>query len=127
MFLGLGVLGFGLSIEGKIRVGIFLNGEEFFVRFSDGCVVAHQSLCPTELEPGQWAGDKFPAQTGIVNQLLEPRSLLLSARPVRRTSPSSPDRVPFEFALPARAGVDSDAKGADKNAYKSLPVKLSIG
>ncbi len=61
MFLELGVLGFGLSIDGNIGVGIFPNAKEFFVRFAGGCVVAHQSLCPTELKPGQWAGYKFPA------------------------------------------------------------------
>ena len=71
MLLELGVLGLGLLIDGKIGVGVFPNAKEFFVRFAGGCVVAHQSLRPTELKPGQWAGDIFPAQTGIVDQLLE--------------------------------------------------------
>src|ERR1700684_48686 len=71
MFLELGVLGFGLSIDGKIGVGIFPNTKEFFIGFAGGCVIAHPSLCPTELKPGQWAGYKVPAQTGIVDQLLE--------------------------------------------------------
>jgi hypothetical protein len=61
VFAQLGVLSFGLSIDGKIGVGVFPNAKEFFVRFAGGCVVAHQSLCPTELKPGQWAGYKFPA------------------------------------------------------------------
>jgi hypothetical protein len=69
--LELGVLGFGLSIDGKIGVGVFPNAKEFFVRFVGGCVVAHQSLCPAELKPGQWADDKIPAQTGVIDQLLE--------------------------------------------------------
>jgi len=55
LFLELGVLGFGLSIDGNIGVGVFPNAKEFFVRFARGCVVAHQSLCSTELKPGQWA------------------------------------------------------------------------
>src|ERR1700735_485530 len=67
----LGVLGFGLSINGKIGVGIFPNSQKFFVGFSGGCVITHQSLCPAELKPRQWAGYKFPAQTWIVDQLLE--------------------------------------------------------
>jgi hypothetical protein len=50
----LGVLDFGLSIDGKIGVGIFPNAEEFFVGFAGVCVIAHQPLCPTELKPGQW-------------------------------------------------------------------------
>jgi hypothetical protein len=71
VFLELGVLGFGLSIDGKIGVGIFPKGKEFFVRFACGCVIADQFLCPGELEPSQWAGDIFQAQTGIVDQFLE--------------------------------------------------------
>src|SRR5580704_5136118 len=70
-FFELRVLGFGLSIDQDIRIGIFPKVEECFVGFAGGCVIAHQSLCPTELKPGQWTGDKPPAQTGIVDQLLE--------------------------------------------------------
>ena len=69
--LELGVLGFGLSIDGKIGVGVFPKFKEFFVRFAGGCAVAHHLLRSAELGTGQWAGDKFPAQTGIVDQLLE--------------------------------------------------------
>ncbi len=43
------VLGFGLVIDGKIGIGVFPNAKEFFVRFAGGSVVAHQSLCATEL------------------------------------------------------------------------------
>ena len=71
MFLELGVLGFGLSIDGKIGVGVFPNAKEFFVRFAGGCVVAHHSLRTAELKPGQRAGYEFRAQTGIVDKLLE--------------------------------------------------------
>ena len=39
MFLELGVLGFGLSIDGKIGVCVFPNAKEFFVRFAGGCGV----------------------------------------------------------------------------------------
>src|SRR4029077_17934343 len=67
----LGVLGFGLSVNRKIAVGVFPNGKEFFVGFAGGSVIAHESLCPTELKPGQWASDICPGQTRIVNQLLE--------------------------------------------------------
>jgi hypothetical protein len=69
--LELSVLGFGLSIDGKTGAGIFPTGKEFFVGFAGRCLIAHQPLCPTELKPGQWAGYEFPAQTGIVDQLLE--------------------------------------------------------
>src|ERR1700733_4286126 len=71
VLLELGVLGFGLSIDGKIGVGIFPNVKEFFVGFAGGCLIAHQSLCPTELKPGQRTRDVAPAQTRIVDQLLE--------------------------------------------------------
>jgi hypothetical protein len=37
----LGVLGFGLSINENIGIGVLPNGEEFFVGFAGGCVVAH--------------------------------------------------------------------------------------
>jgi hypothetical protein len=71
LFLELGVLGFGLSIDGNIGIGILPNIKEFVVGFAGGCVVAQQSLCSTELKPCQWAADIFPAQSGIVDQLLE--------------------------------------------------------
>ena len=71
MFLELGVLGFGLSIDGKIGVGVFPNAKEFFVRFAGGCVVAHHLLRAAELEPGQGSDDMSHAKTGIVDQLLE--------------------------------------------------------
>ena len=71
MFLELGVLGFCLSIDGNVGIGIFPSAKEFFVRFAGGCVVAHQFLCPTELKPGQWADDMSDAETRIVDQLLE--------------------------------------------------------
>jgi len=38
----LGVLGFGLSIDGKIGVSVFPKIKEFFVRFAGACVIAHQ-------------------------------------------------------------------------------------
>jgi hypothetical protein len=41
MILELGILGFGLSIDGKIGVGIFPNVKEFFVGFAGRCVIAH--------------------------------------------------------------------------------------
>ena len=50
----------------------------------------------------------------------------LYPRPVRLAIPSSPDLTPPEFALRAGVEDDSDAEGAYKNAYKSLPVMLSI-
>jgi Histidine kinase-, DNA gyrase B-, and HSP90-like ATPase len=65
-FLELGVLGFGLSIDGKIGVGAFPNAKEFFVRFTGGCVVAHHLLRAAELEPGQGSDDMSHAKTGIV-------------------------------------------------------------
>src|ERR1700684_4573979 len=71
MFLELGVLGFGLSIDGKIGVGIFPKAKEFFVRFASGCFIAHHLLRAAALEPGQWADDMPHAKTGIVNQLLK--------------------------------------------------------
>ena len=37
----LGVLGFGLSINGNIGIGVLPDGKEFFVGFAGGCVVAH--------------------------------------------------------------------------------------
>ena len=61
----------GLSIDGKIGVGVFPDGEELFVGFASGCVIAHQMLCPAELKPGQRAGDVSQAQTGILDQFLE--------------------------------------------------------
>jgi hypothetical protein len=45
------MLGFGLSIDGNIVVGIFPNGEELLVISEGGCVIAHQPLCPSELKP----------------------------------------------------------------------------
>jgi hypothetical protein len=39
--LELGVLGFGLPIDGKIGTGVLPNVKEFFLRFAGGCVVAH--------------------------------------------------------------------------------------
>jgi hypothetical protein len=63
--LELGVLGFDLSIDGKVGVNVFPNAKEFFVRFAGGHVVAHQSLCSTELKTCQWTGSLPPAQTGI--------------------------------------------------------------
>jgi hypothetical protein len=71
LVLGAGHTRLWLVDRCEYRVGIFPKFKEFFVRFAGGCVVAHQSLCPTELKPGQWAGDKFPALTGVVDQLLE--------------------------------------------------------
>ena len=71
MFLELGVLGFGLLIDGKIGVGVFPNAKEFFVRFAGGCVVAHHLLRAAELEPGQGSADMSHAKTGIVDQRLE--------------------------------------------------------
>jgi hypothetical protein len=53
---------FGLSIDRKIGVGIFPNVEGFFVGFADGCVIAHQFLCPAELKPGRRAGDRCPGR-----------------------------------------------------------------
>ena len=67
----LGVFCLRLPVNGKIGVSVFANVKEFFVRSADRCVIAHQSLCPTELKPGQRAGDIFPAQSGIVDQSLE--------------------------------------------------------
>jgi hypothetical protein len=69
--LELGVLSFGLSIDGKIGVGIFPNVEEFFVRFAGGRVVAHHLLRAAELGPGHGSDDMSHAKTGIVDQLLE--------------------------------------------------------
>ena len=71
MFLELRVLGFGLSIDWNIGVGIFPNFKEFFVGFAGGYVIVHQSLCPAELKPGQWASDIVRAQPGIVDQFFE--------------------------------------------------------
>jgi hypothetical protein len=66
-----GVLGFGLSIDRKIGVGVFPNVKEFFVRFTGGCVVARHLLRAAELEPGQGSDDMSHAKTRIVDQLLE--------------------------------------------------------
>ena len=71
LFLQLGVFGFGLSIDGKIGIGIFPNVKEFFVRFAGGCVVAHHLLRAAQLEPGQGSDDMSHAKTRIVDQLLE--------------------------------------------------------
>src|ERR1700721_2467921 len=71
LFLELGVLGFGLSIDGKVGVGIFPNAKEFFVRFAGGRCVAHHLLRAAELEPGQGPDDMSHAKTGSVDQLLE--------------------------------------------------------
>src|SRR6267142_3603119 len=66
-----GVLGFGLTVDWKICVGVFPNAKEFFVRFTGGCVVAHHLLRAAELEPGQGSNDMSHAKTGIVDQLSE--------------------------------------------------------
>lgn len=85
--LELDVLGFGLSVDGKIGVGVFPNAKEFFIRFAGGCVVAHQSPCPTELKPGQGSDDMSHAKTGIVDELLELRRGQLAIAEPRYASP----------------------------------------
>jgi hypothetical protein len=43
MFLELGVLGFGLPVDGKIGIGVFPNAKEFFVGIASGC--ASNAVC----------------------------------------------------------------------------------
>src|ERR1700691_2080036 len=70
-FLDLGIFGFGLSIDGKIGVGVFPNAQEVFVRFARRCVIARHLLRAAELKPGQRSDDMPDAEAGIVDQLLE--------------------------------------------------------
>jgi hypothetical protein len=60
-----------LLVDSNIGIGVLPHVQESLVRLPRSGFVAHHLLRAAELEAGQWTGDIFPAQTGIVDQLLK--------------------------------------------------------
>jgi len=69
--LKLGVLGFGLLIDGNIGVGVLPQIQESLVGLPCSGFIAHHLLRAAKLEPGQGSRDVSHIKTGIVDQLLE--------------------------------------------------------
>jgi hypothetical protein len=70
-FSELGVLGFGLLVDGNVGIGALPQIQESLVGLPCSGFITHHLLRAPKLEPGQWAGDIAQAQTRIIDQLLE--------------------------------------------------------
>src|ERR1700688_4419111 len=71
LFSKLGVLGFGLLVDGDVGIGVLPQIQESLVGLRCSGSISHHLLRAAKLEPGQWAGDIPQAQTRIIDQLLE--------------------------------------------------------
>src|ERR1700734_3610372 len=70
-FSELGVLGFGLLVDGNVRIGVLPQIQESLVGLPCSGLIAHHLLRAAKLEPGQGSSHMSYGKTGVVDQLLE--------------------------------------------------------
>src|SRR3984885_9166579 len=70
-FSELGILGFGLLVDGSVGIGALPQIQESLVGLPCSGFIAPHLLRAAKLEPGQGSRDMSHAKTGIVDQLLE--------------------------------------------------------
>src|SRR5580658_5578757 len=67
----LGVLGFGLLVDGNVGIGALPQIQESLVGLPCSGFIAYHFLRAGKVELGQWAVNRLQAQTRIIDQLLE--------------------------------------------------------
>src|SRR5271165_167919 len=70
----LGVLGFGLLVDGDIGIGVFPEGEKILIRLARGSLVAHHHLRAAELQVRKCTRHKSGYYARMVEEFLELRS-----------------------------------------------------
>ena len=71
VLLQLRVLGFGLPVDGNVRIGIFPEGEEVLIRLARGVLVAHHLVSAGKLKMSQGTVRLVQHYSRVLDQFVE--------------------------------------------------------